>query len=348
MDTLPDREEVLKGRVKMSKVVSIQHYNKKEFEKKTGVIRKPGSNKLYIDLRYNGRRIQKTTGLADTPGNRDKVQKWVDKQKRRIEDGTFCFTEAFPAASAREKAIHARIEGRVYMPEPNDILFKDYLASWQTRFFEKFDSLTKKRDYSCSIQYWILPFFGNLTFYQITGEVVAEFIGTLKHRRGNKKGMRLSPQRIGNILIPLRSILRSARVAHRWELKISDPFEYLELMNIVPTVTKSVKNLVDKFVSRSVGDHMVTLENGEFFNDNIFRKRWIRALKKAQVDYRKPYATRHTYAAWALVLDVKPYRLVALMGHGSKKMVYETYGKYRDGLEADAGAIRAYFGKDFK
>jgi len=35
------------------------------------------------------------------------------------------------------------------------------------------------------------------------------------------------------------------------------------------------------------------------------------------------------------------------MGHSSKKMVYEVYGNYVEGLETDAGMILNYFGKDF-
>ncbi len=35
------------------------------------------------------------------------------------------------------------------------------------------------------------------------------------------------------------------------------------------------------------------------------------------------------------------------MGHGSKKMIYEVYGNYVEGLEKDAGKILEYFGKDF-
>jgi len=35
------------------------------------------------------------------------------------------------------------------------------------------------------------------------------------------------------------------------------------------------------------------------------------------------------------------------MGHGSKEMVYDVYGKYVDGLETDAGKIIDYFGSDF-
>ena len=32
---------------------------------------------------------------------------------------------------------------------------------------------------------------------------------------------------------------------------------------------------------------------------------------------------------------------------GSKKMVYEVYGNYVEGLEKDAGNILEYFGNDF-
>ena len=45
----------------------------------------------------------------------------------------------------------------------------------------------------------------------------------------------------------------------------------------------------------------------------------------------------HTFTAWAFALDIHPNKLVKLMGHGSKKMVYETYGNYVDDLETDTG-----------
>jgi len=35
------------------------------------------------------------------------------------------------------------------------------------------------------------------------------------------------------------------------------------------------------------------------------------------------------------------------MGHGSKKMIYDVYGNFVEGLEEDAGKILDYFGKDF-
>ena len=37
----------------------------------------------------------------------------------------------------------------------------------------------------------------------------------------------------------------------------------------------------------------------------------------------------------------------SMMGHASKQMVYEVYGKYVEGLEKDRMAILRYFGRDF-
>ncbi len=46
-------------------------------------------------------------------------------------------------------------------------------------------------------------------------------------------------------------------------------------------------------------------------------------------------------------MGVEPLRLVNLMGHGSKRMIYEVYGNYVEGLEGDFWDILNYVGKDF-
>ena len=56
---------------------------------------------------------------------------------------------------------------------------------------------------------------------------------------------------------------------------------------------------------------------------------------------------RHSFAAWALTLRIDPNRLVRLMGHGSKQMIYEVYGDYIEGLEEDFWLILEYYGRDF-
>ena len=90
------------------------------------------------------------------------------------------------------------------------------------------------------------------------------------------------------------------------------------------------------------------MKSGRIFDIDSFRKNpWTRAFRKARLSYKVPYTIRHSFAAWALTLRMDSNRLVRLMGHGSKKMIYEVYGNYVEGLETDVGKILDYFGKDF-
>ena len=90
------------------------------------------------------------------------------------------------------------------------------------------------------------------------------------------------------------------------------------------------------------------MKNGEIFNVNAFRKTpWSSAIARAGIAYRVPYAARHSMAAWALALRMDQNKLVGLMGHNFKQMVYEVYGNSVEGLERDAGQSLEYFGNDF-
>ena len=408
----------------MATILNFKKLIKKVPKKLSGVTKKPGSNKLYVDFRYNGVRIVKSSGLDDTPENRGKVQDWVGLQKERIVTGTFQFAEAFPGASAKEKAFHAKCEGWEFKPEPQDVLFEDYVECWRKRFLVNCKSKSKQRDYEQVINYWLLPHFGDKTFFQITGVALKEFIPTLVWKEGKKKGQPLSASRIRNVLIPLHAIWDDACEEHRWDL--SDPFTYLKkhlpkrskkqaavfryhewlkiLGNFDPfyhpiaetmimtgmigseiaglrkkdiqkdllviqnsivrrheksdlktayrerklPITRALRRHLEISANRSEGKYVFTMKSGRMFDVDSFRKNpWTRAFIKAGLTYKVPYSMRHTFAAWALTLRMDPNKLVNLMGHGSKKMIYEVYGKYVEGLEEDAGKILEYFGRDF-
>jgi integrase len=84
---------------------------------------------------------------------------------------------------------------------------------------------------------------------------------------------------------------------------------------------------------------------GNPFNIDHFRDYpWTSALKRAKVPYRKPYTMRHTFAAWMLLVGKAPGEVARLMGHSSKQMVYEVYGKFVEGLESEKKEIEAYLG----
>lgn len=113
-------------------------------------------------------------------------------------------------------------------------------------------------------------------------------------------------------------------------------------------ITNSLRERLDLVLARAKGEYVFTTKSGRTFGVDSFRKNpWTTALKRAGIDYRVPYSTRHTFAAWALTIGMDPNKLVKRMGHGSKKMVYEVYGNYVEGLETDADKILEYFGNDF-
>ncbi len=113
-------------------------------------------------------------------------------------------------------------------------------------------------------------------------------------------------------------------------------------------ITEALHDKLDTVLNRSKGKYVFTMKSGRNYDVDSFRKNpWTTAFKKADIPYKVPYTMRHTFAAWALTIRMDPNRLVNLMGHGSKKMIYEVYGNYVEGLEKDAGKIIGYFGRDF-
>lgn len=64
---------------------------------------------------------------------------------------------------------------------------------------------------------------------------------------------------------------------------------------------------------------------------------WTPALKKAGIDYRKPYQTRHTYASMMLTAEEPLAWLSSQMGHESILITAKTYAKYIKDSHPDAG-----------
>lgn len=388
------------------------------------VIRKPGTKKLYLLFYYYGRRVEKSSGLDDTPANRRKVKTWLDRQMEKIETNRFVFAEAFPSAPEAEKAWFARQEGWDYQPEPKDILFSDYVRQWYLKVWTHIPEGTKKGDWKSAINYWLLPFFGDMTFYQICGPELKNFISTIKWKSGSKKGQLLSKKRVKNILVPFRAIWNDACEEFRWNLADPcrntrkhlpdtvekerevfrfDDWQHLlthmdpwyvpiaEFMILTGTIsseiaglrksdirdnhiliqntivrnvekqkaktkyrtrkiplTQAIRQRLEIALQRSHGDYVFTKQTGEKFNAaNFCNNIWIKTFKKADLPYKVPYCMRHSFAAWAMTLRIDMLRLVALMGHRDKKMVFEVYGNYVEGLEQDVVKILDYFGKDF-
>lgn len=69
--------------------------------------------------------------------------------------------------------------------------------------------------------------------------------------------------------------------------------------------------------------------NKPWVGDHTIRKRvWIPALKSANIDYRNPYQTRHTFASMMLSQGRNPMWVAQQMGHKDWGMIRKTYGRW--------------------
>ena len=84
-------------------------------------------------------------------------------------------------------------------------------------------------------------------------------------------------------------------------------------------------------------------ERGGFLNLGNWRRReWATSLRAAGLDYRTPYALRHTYAAFSIAAGVSLFALARRMGT-SVEQIDRTYGHLLpDALERTRSALDSF------
>ncbi|GFE60620.1 Arm DNA-binding domain-containing protein [Geobacter sp. AOG2] len=112
-------------------------------------------------------------------------------------------------------------------------------------------------------------------------------------------------------------------------------------------ITRAIRSRLDVLQARTPYPYLVTTPRGTRLNSTDFAKVWKKAVTLSGIPEVTSYSARHSFAAWSLTIGINPLRLVSLMGHASKQMVFEVYGNYVEGLEEDAEQIFEYFGQDF-
>lgn len=179
------------------------------------------------------------------------------------------------------------------------------------KIWKIFDSETKKRDFKSAIDDWILPYFKEMTFHQLTKVKLKEFIATLKHRSGSRSGRNLSRSRCNNILLPLKAIWVDACDEYHWNLR--DPFHELskslpkkrprkeimekrrvfrfdDLMRLFDSI-KPQYRLATEFMLRTgaIGSEVAGLRKSDIVGDYIyFNNSIVRGNEKSQLktEYR--------------------------------------------------------------
>lgn len=112
-------------------------------------------------------------------------------------------------------------------------------------------------------------------------------------------------------------------------------------------MTAAMKRCLDAAMAVSPNEYVFSLPSGKRVSFSTFRKAWDRALRAAKLTNKTPYSTRHSLVQWSLVAGMTPVRLVEIMGHRDKQMIFGVYGRYRHGLVEESRDIIEYLGWDY-
>lgn len=229
------------------------------------------TGKLVIDFRFKGERCREQTALDDTPANRKRLVKFVEKIESDITAGTFNYAETFPNSKRAGKLgltavtpvaaalgqIHSGNPGAAPRPAfatPAAVLptFREFTATWVAENDVGWRR-SHKRTVMDIIKVHLEPAFGEKVVSDITKADILQFRSALAKVPGRNKG-NLSAKRINAITGVLRQILNEA--ADRFEfttayrnikpLKVprSDivPFNLEEVQAILATVRADFKD----------------------------------------------------------------------------------------------------------
>jgi integrase len=216
--------------------------------------RRSESGLLFLDFVLQGQRMREQTALPDTPVNRKRLQKALERIEGEIALGTFDYQKTFgkPLPSTQPVSEAAAEEGsselqRNPMSRTGTPTFKEFADMW---FSES--EVSWRRSYKVtqrgSIDQYLVPYFGEKEVGQITKADVLAFRATLAKVTTRKSQSTLSNRRINSVMKPLRQILNEAadrleftsafRNIKPLKMKRSDvmPFTLDEVQQILTTV----------------------------------------------------------------------------------------------------------------
>jgi integrase len=199
---------------------------------------------LFIDFYYRGKRCREQTALPDTPANRKKVQKLLDRIDGEFSLGTFDYARYFPSSrnvgrfdetpmASAVKALGAAISSDGMTSAPvtqrnvNTPLFKDFAETW---FNEK--AIEWRRSHRTNVRAGLdkilIPRFGEMAVGQITKAEILAFRAELAKVQARGKQTVLSNPRINKLLNPFRMILNEA--ADRFDFRT--PFQNIKQLRV--------------------------------------------------------------------------------------------------------------------
>lgn len=222
---------------------------------------RPETGQLFMDFKFNGSRMREQTTLPDTPANRKRLQKVLERIEGEIAIGGFDYEKTFgkplPAKLGTEESASAAPadSGLTLLPNSKAAtpLFRDFANQWFTEA-----EVSWRRSYVVTqrgaLDKYLIPCFGDKVVGSITKADVLAFRASLAKVPARKAKSTLSNRRINSVMKPLRQILNEA--ADRFEfttsfrnikplkMKRTDvmPFTLEDVQRILQTVRADYRN----------------------------------------------------------------------------------------------------------
>ena len=173
---------------------------------------------LIIDFRYQNERCREQTMLPDTPANRERVQKLVDRMEKAMLNGSFRYADFFPNSPRAAEAVSTTpVVTPPVAPTPlpdakTSPVFREFAAQW----FEESVPRWRKRNEEAmraTLDNIILPSLGDKHLHEISRADLLTFRADISKRPG-RGGSSLSNKRINKIMSILASVLNEGCDRH--------------------------------------------------------------------------------------------------------------------------------------
>lgn len=228
---------------------------------------------LFFDFRYQEERCREYTLLPDTPANRKKLEKVLDRIESEIAAGCFVYANYFPnsktlkrldraSAAAETPSVQTAggtVDGHVIV-QPVDVgpLFRAFATKWVDDHSIEWRR-SHIRSLLSTLNGHLMPEFGDKAVGNISKSDILAFRGKLAKVKGRGEKEGLSPKRMNEIIGLLRQILTEAADQFQFtspalsikKLRVRktdvNPFSLVDVQRIVVTVRP---DYTDYFITR--------------------------------------------------------------------------------------------------
>ncbi len=209
---------------------------------------------LFFDFRYCGVRCREYTKLEDTPANRKRMQKVLDKIEQEIATGTFSYEAYFPSSKLVEKFRNDTVPTSMGLvaaaaaaePAKADTpLFQEFIETWYSELLPSW-----RRSHAATIRSTInlhlTPFFGEMAVGAIQKSDVLKFRADISRLKGRGDNTTLSAKSINRII----QILSQAMAEAVERYKFASPTDRIKRLRprrieINPFTIAQVRQIID-------------------------------------------------------------------------------------------------------